>query len=939
MKSNASRHRIVVFRAKLLGALAVSLASSPAIAGEEVVYEPVPNWVEEAQIKSEARQDNSPIVLLDQQARIDDGQLWTYLSTAIALDSPQALTQFGTVSATWLPDKGDLIVHSVELIRDGDTIDLLEEGAEFEVLRREQGLESRLLNGALTATMNVPGAQLGDIIRLSYSTTLSDQAMGESVQWQSPLLAKPFPLADGRVSISWPRDLEVSRIHRGDAEIAEPLLEGDFYTWSVELPLEELDPVPQDSPGRYQLGELLQVSTYSSWAEVSQNMARHYDPSGTVTPGGGLAQKINEIAAASDDPMVRAVTALQFVQDDISYLLNGLDGGNYLPQSPEETWENRFGDCKAKSLLLLAMLRELGVEAELVLVTIQGGDALPLLAPMPGNFDHMIVRAVIDGTNYWLDGTSGGTRIDTVDEVPRFYFALPLRAEGAELMPLDIRPQSTPDRIVRLTIDQSAGVRLPSLFEVEVEFRGKIGAQWRTIVDQAEGEMRDDIVSGTVTSILGNAALIDRTVDYDADTGVATLTARGIRTTQWSRDRSQYELTPPAQAARDVAFNVDRARAAWREIPLNLNGPIYYASELEVLLPSGEDGFEMEGTSETAEVIGGVELSSRGNLEGNRFTLSQTMRSIDTELAAADIALARRSLNRFDRSLPTLRTTGPVRELWEYFGEDRRLLEPYEDFYAQAITEAEPDNNNALLNRARFRAGVFDHEGALADAEAAYAIEASRSLYLLLASLRRETGDLEGALEELRMAEDLEPNAGTYGAQIEILALLGRAEEGLELADEYRAIVDDRVGEADILATALGWSGAKDEGLGELQSLVDQRPGDGRSLNALCWYTGIWDQMTEDRLSTCVEAVEKSDYSAQALDSRALAHFRLGNLDAALADINAALVIEPAQAESRLLRGIIRLAQGDESGSEDVALALAIRPSLRATYEAWGLEF
>ncbi|MEP3422201.1 MAG: DUF3857 domain-containing protein [Erythrobacter sp.] len=913
--------------------------SVPAFAGDQVIYGSSPDWVEPTTIDAAQRSSSSPVVLIDQQARINDGQLWTHQTTAVALDSPEALTRFGTVSASWLPDKGDLIVHSVELIRDAEVIDLIDGGAEFEVIRRERGLEARLLNGVLTATMTVPGARVGDILRLSYSTTLSDQAMRENVQWQSPLVADPFPLESGRVSVSWPSDMDVSRVRIGDAGVTEPELADGFYTWSVQLPIEEPDPKPTDAPLRYLMGDLMQVTTYQSWSDVSQSMVQHYDPTDAIAPGGELADRVAEIAGSSDDPLERTALALQLVQDEISYLLNGLNGGNYLPQSPQETWENRFGDCKAKSLLLLAILQELGVEGELVLVRTQGGDALPSLAPMPGNFDHMIVRADIDGKNYWLDGTTAGTRLPNIDTVPRFFFALPLREEGADLMPLDLRPPSAPDQIVRLSIDQSAGIRVPSLIDVELEFRGPLAAQWRVVAEQDDADVTRQAVYNTISNVVRGPQLVDRSVTFDPETGIAIISARGLVTTGWSRDRSQYELEPPAQAAKNVGFSTDRARAAWRDIPLRLNGPVYYLSELDITLPDVSGQFEVDGSNERTEIIGGVELNSNAALNGNRFTMSQSMRSVANELNADEISAARRSLARFDRALPVLRSPTKIRELWEYFGDDRALLEEHAAVYRQAIEEADDDDTGPLINRARFRHGVFDHAGALEDVEAAYEILASRPIYLMRAALRLANGHLENALEDWRLAEDLQPDGSTYSTQINLLALLGRPEEGLELADEYRQIVDDVVGETNLEAMALGWAGEAGEGLELLESLAAQRPGDGRLLNAICWQAGIWDEMNAERLETCVAAVEKSEYSAQALDSRALAHFRMGDMDAALGDINAALLAEPSFSGSRLLRGIIRIASGDRDGREDVDLALAMRPSLRARYSAWGLEF
>lgn len=907
----------------------------PALAGEAVLYETAPGWIELAKVEPKPAHSNSFIVLFDQQARFEKGRLWSYIDTAIALDSPEALTRFGTLTATWMPDKGDLIVHRVELIRGGAVIDVLEGGAVFEVLRRERGLEKRLVDGSLTATMAVPGAKLGDVLRLAYSVTTSDQVMGDNVQWQAGLIAKPFPLQKGRVSASWPEALPVTRLRLGKAVVAEPTAKDGFITWSASLPIAEADPVPGDPPTRFGLGEIMQVSTYADWAAVSRNHAPHYTTASTVTSGGELAARIARIAAASPDPLTRAALALRLVQDDVSYLMNGMDGGNYIPQAPEETWDKRFGDCKAKSLLLLTILRELGITAEPVLVRSQGGDALPSLAPMPGNFDHVIVRAIIDGKNYWLDGTTAGVRLDSIDAVPRFFHGLPLREDGADLMALDTRVQMAPDRAVRLTVDQRAGLRVPAIYDVMIEFRGSTGAGWRAMADQGNAAMRKQAVTSLVQQVIGDGQVIDHTLRYDAEAGLAVLTARGITSTAWMRDGKDYLFEAPAQAAREVGFDADRARAAWRAIPLSLNGPVYFASTAEVLLP-GDAKVTFEGTADpVTATIGGVELASTAKLEGPRLTILQSMRTRDEELAADRIAPARRELARFDKQLPVLRTVGEVRELWQYFGKDRAPLAPLEKLFAKGIAEAEPDDINPLTNRASFRAGIFDHARALADIEAAMKIEGSRDLLLARAALRRELGDLAGVLADTEEAEALQPDGSTYSDQIYTLGLLGRSAQGMTLAEDFEAITKDRSVAVQVMAEALGWNGQAEEGLALLDEMIAQRPTDGALLNAQCWEAAVWDKMDEGRLEACTKAVEKSDNPAAALDSRALAHFRIGNLAAAKADLDAALLAEPYLTEARLLRGIIRKAMGEPAGKDDIALALKMQPSLAKAYKAY----
>ena len=82
------------------------------------------------------------------------------------------------------------------------------------------------------------------------------------------------------------------------------------------------------------------------------------------------------------------------------------------------TWSMRYGDCKAKTLLLLAMLREMGIEAEAVAVASSTGDAVPGMLPMPGAFD-MSSSTRSRRHDYWLDGTSSGASMQVARKCRR----------------------------------------------------------------------------------------------------------------------------------------------------------------------------------------------------------------------------------------------------------------------------------------------------------------------------------------------------------------------------------------------------------------------------------------------------------------------------------------------------------------------------------------
>jgi hypothetical protein len=179
-------------------------SAAPAWASETPRYEPAPAWVLPAPpIKQGA---GLPVfAILDQQIRIADGGVWSYRELGSRAISADALARMGTVSLNWQPFHGDLIIHRVDIVRDGKHIDVLKAGQRFNVIRREQGLEQLEINGVLTATLQVEGLRVGDVLDIAYSESVKDPALKGGVQAAAVALVEPFKVDYARARMMWPK--------------------------------------------------------------------------------------------------------------------------------------------------------------------------------------------------------------------------------------------------------------------------------------------------------------------------------------------------------------------------------------------------------------------------------------------------------------------------------------------------------------------------------------------------------------------------------------------------------------------------------------------------------------------------------------------------------------------------------------------------------------
>jgi hypothetical protein len=188
-----------------------------------------------------------------------------------------------------------------------------------------------------------------------------------------------------------------------------------------------------------------------------------------LRPSAEIAQLAARFKA---DPAGAAAAATRFVQDEVRYLGVEMGPNSHQPHPPEQVLRQRFGDCKDKALLLVAIFRELGIEAAPALVDTVRRRGLDQTQPSPFAFDHVIVRAQIGGRETWIDATESdvGGRIEE-REPPEFERALVLVPGTTALSRIPLAAPTRPTVHVVETFTLGAGGDRTRL-EVVSTYRG-----------------------------------------------------------------------------------------------------------------------------------------------------------------------------------------------------------------------------------------------------------------------------------------------------------------------------------------------------------------------------------------------------------------------------------------------------------------------------------
>ncbi len=911
----------------------------PAFAGTKPLYQPAPAWVQPATIDL-GKADTPPRLIFDQQQRLAGGEVWSYVDRASRVTSQQSLLEAGTIILGWQPDEGDLIVHRIAIIRDGHEIDLLAEKEPLTVLRRERGLEALELDGVLTATMPVKGLQVGDVLRVTYSTTRSDPALKGNMQSSAVLLPDQTEVGVARIRALWPAKDNVQWKALARLSGSKLVRVGNEMELSVTSPLPKQPDLPGDAPARFHPLPLVELSTFRDWADVSRTMAPLFAPV-AFAPGSPLEAEVARIRAASPDPLTRTALALQSVQGNVRYLFNGLDHGNYVPQPPDRTWTIRSGDCKAKTLLLLSMLKALGIAAEPVLANTRLGDFLPNRLPSAGAFNHILVAATIDGRLYWLDGTGLGARLADIGNTPNLRHVLPLRAAGAALMPVATHANARPDLALDIDGDQSAGIGLPVPTRLALTVRGPAVEALKAADSQLSGDKRKAMIDRFAGSAPLHMLIVDRRIDYDTAAGTATIRLSGLANGGWSRSDQRYE-TRLAGAAGEIKFDGDRARPEWRAIPVATGDVQSRLLSVHVRLPAGGKGFGLDGDRTLPSTLAGFAVTRTATLSDGVVSVSDRVDGTAAEIAPEQIAATRAAI-ALARSRE-LKITAPrdYPHHWQVVRDARGAgkLKPIEAAFATAIADA-TEKEPMVIARADFRASVFDWTGELSDLGNVIATRPTAAVLLTRARLLRELRQDGKALADAKAAYTLDPGStDTLASYAGLLAESGQKAVAVAMLDEAIAAGGERRSQLlSAKASMLAREHETDAALAAIDAAIAAKPGDAALLNSRCWLKGTLGVQLDTALRDCTKALELGVDSAQALDSRAMVFLKMNRLDDALTDIDAALTERPDQPASLFLRGVIEARQGNRAASaDDLTGARAAAPRVDDDYTRFGVK-
>jgi Domain of Unknown Function with PDB structure (DUF3857)/Transglutaminase-like superfamily len=423
----------------------------------------------------------------------------------------------------------------------------------------------------------IPQAQVGGLVEIHVreeNFNPFDPKIWFPINW----FQTRIPIARSSFIVRVPENMKINHVSRHMPDGTEkPLIEKKEgmteYKWLTgEMPAM----IPEPSSPKWDIvTPLVTVSPFFDWDYLfdwgRKTIGDKCEPDKNVRK---MALKVVNGAKTDHE---KTALIYHFVQKNVRYIsIKGSVGSGWGGHPAWMTLQNRFGDCIDKAILLTAMLKTVGIEAEPVVINAGGG--LQLMKYIPTMYaNHAITRVTINGESFYLDSTGSVNRYPTFGpggEIAWLEFSKKL-----EVIPSTPSSMNHITTNFRITFRQDSGMRVKrkttAVGRLESRLRRRLTGMKEK--DRKEGYMKEAAKLSPGGELLGFS---DKGVDDLANPVLCKVEWDFPNYIHQSGDLRFFKLP-----FNDVKFH--EISLAQRKYDLDFRAGLSSTKNYEIILPAG----------------------------------------------------------------------------------------------------------------------------------------------------------------------------------------------------------------------------------------------------------------------------------------------------------------------------------------------------------------
>ncbi len=268
-----------------------------------------------------------------------------------------------------------------------------------------------LYSNARAFIISLPGVEVSSLIEYKVNIYSSKLINGDDFSFFYRLKERyPIYKANFRLILPKYREAKFKVLNKEYAKdiVLEPRVREDrnhkIYWWHFDkifpiIPERKMPPFSLVNP-------TILISSFQGWEEIYNWWYSLYKDKLTLSKE--MKKLVETLIKGASSSYEKARRVYEYVAKNIRYVAVEYGESGYEPHQAQEVFLNRYGDCKDQAILLVALLKEAGLESFPVLIPTQ--EAYSLQKDFPSLvFNHAICAVNIGGELIFMDPTSQTT--------------------------------------------------------------------------------------------------------------------------------------------------------------------------------------------------------------------------------------------------------------------------------------------------------------------------------------------------------------------------------------------------------------------------------------------------------------------------------------------------------------------------------------------------
>jgi Domain of Unknown Function with PDB structure (DUF3857)/Transglutaminase-like superfamily len=474
------------------------------------------------------------------------------------------------------------------------------------------------------------------------------------------------PVRESHYSLQIPSGWVFKASWLGHPEV-KPDENGNVLQWTI-TDVKGIRPEPEMPPWRGVASQMI-VSFFPAGGTSQKNelatwegMGTWYENliSGRMESSQAIKQEVSGLVAGKSGQLSKMQAIAEFMQRDIRYVEISLGIGGWQPHAAPDVFSHRYGDCKDKATLMHTMLREIGVDSDLVLINMKRGGVTSATPPRK-EFEHAILAIKLPedvqdpsliavsrdpnlGRILFFDPTNEMTPFGQIGGYLQANYGLLVRPGGGELVELPQQPpaMNSIQRVGKLTLDPN-GMLKGDIKEVRLGDRAWTERRRLRTVTKSADQIKpiESLLAGSLPSFQIERASLVNLNQTDQPFGFNYT----FRSDNYAKTAGNLLLVRPRVLGVKGSGILETKEP--RKFPLEFEGPSRDTDSFEIALPAGYEVDELPPPMDVEYSFGSYHSKTEAAGQTLHYTRSMEIKELSVPVSQMD------ELKKFYRMIAT----------------------------------------------------------------------------------------------------------------------------------------------------------------------------------------------------------------------------------------------------------------------------------------------